>query len=80
MNPKTMVDIRKISVGADYKNNAMHYLIGQPVLDKTYEICHIRREDDDSISIYIEKNKEQYLWKSFNSNMPMSIEYNINFE
>jgi len=56
-----MVDIRKISVGADYKNNAMHYLIGQLVLDKTYEICHIRREDDDSISIYIEKNKEQYL-------------------
>lgn len=38
---KQMVDIRKISVGADYKNNAMHYLIGQPVLDKTYNICHI---------------------------------------
>jgi hypothetical protein len=58
----------------------MHYLIGQPVLDKTYSICHIRLEDNESVSIYIEKNNEQYLWKNFGSNMPISLEYNINFE
>jgi len=26
------MDIRKISIGADYKSGAMHYLVGQDVL------------------------------------------------
>jgi hypothetical protein len=30
--------IRKIAVGPDYKSGAMHYVVGQPVLDKTYKI------------------------------------------
>jgi len=28
--------IRKISIGADYKNEAMHYSIGQQVYDLEY--------------------------------------------
>ena len=43
--------IRKISIGADYKSSAMHYVRGTEV----------------------------FLWKEFNPNMPISIEYNINF-
>lgn len=73
-----MFDIRKISIGANYKSDAMHFLVGQPVLDKTYVIHHIKYSED-MINIYIEKNREVFLWKSFNSNMPISLEYNIDF-
>jgi len=27
------MDIRKISIGPDYKSGAMHYIVGQPVLN-----------------------------------------------
>jgi hypothetical protein len=73
-----LFDIRKISIGANYKSDAMHFLVGQPVLDKTYFIHHINY-NDDMVNIYIEKDNEIFLWKSFNYNMPVSIEYNINF-
>jgi len=36
-------------------------------------------ERSDSIKIWIQKEGEILLWKEFNSNMPVSIEYNINF-
>lgn len=75
-----MIDIRKISIGQDYKNDAMHYIVGQPVLDKTY-IIHLIQFDGEqqSLKIWIEKDNEVLLWKEFNSNMPSAIEYNINF-
>ena len=31
-------DIRKIAVGPDYKSGAMHYIIGQEVLNGNYTI------------------------------------------
>lgn len=70
--------IRKISIGADYKNNAMHYIVGQDVLGGNYQIFEIIKTTD-YIFIYIIKDKEIFMWKSFNYNMPISIEYNINF-
>ncbi len=70
--------IRKISIGPDYKNNAMHYIVGQDVLGGKYQICEIMKTLD-SVLIYILKDGEIFMWKSFNSNMPISIEYNINF-
>lgn len=74
------MDIRKISVGADYKGSSMHYIKSQPVLNGNYEICDIII-DDECYKIYIKSIKEDItlLWKSFNRNMPVSIEYNINF-
>jgi hypothetical protein len=75
-----MNDIRKISIGANYKSDAMHYIVGQEVLDKTYVIHLIQYDDNkESIKIWIEKNNEVFCWKEFNSNMPVSLEYNINF-
>lgn len=75
-----MFDIRKITIGADYKSNGMHYIVGQSVLNGSYTVHHIRLDDDNgSVRIWIEKNGEIYMWKEFNSNMPISIEYNINF-
>jgi hypothetical protein len=70
--------IRKISIGHDYKNNAMHYIVGQDVLNGAYQICEILKTSDNGVRIYILKGDEIFLWKSFNENMPMSIEYNIN--
>jgi hypothetical protein len=75
------MDIRKISVGPDYKGGAMHYIVGQKVLGDSYEI-HIIKCDTKNLSlkIYIINHlSEIVLWKEFNSTMPISIEYNINF-
>lgn len=75
-----MNDIRKISIGANYKSDAMHYIVGQEVLDKTYVIHLIQYDENkESIKIWIEKNNEILCWKEFNFNMPVSLEYNINF-
>ena len=72
------MDIRKISVGANYKD-AMHYIVGQPVIGGDYEIHLIKfHEDVDSFRIWITNGEEILLWKEFKT-MPISIEYNINF-
>jgi hypothetical protein len=77
-----MDNIRKISVGPDYKGSSMHYILGQKVLGDTSEIELIRFDEvKNSIKIFIrnsEKN-ESLLWKEFNFTMPIAIEYNINF-
>lgn len=72
------MDIRKISIGADYKSSAMHYISGQSVLNGEYEIHLINREGGE-YKIWIERGNEVLLWKSFTDSMPISIEYNINF-
>tara|TARA_Y100000310_G_C20561334_1_gene753201 strand:+ start:414 stop:635 length:222 start_codon:yes stop_codon:yes gene_type:complete len=71
--------IRKISVGADYKSSAMHYLIGQAILGGSYRIHHIRLDKDGAIKVWVERDEVVVLWKEFNGNMPISIEYNIDF-
>jgi|TARA_X000001382_G_C3094049_1_gene154483 hypothetical protein len=71
--------IRKISIGADYKNDAMHYSVGQEVYGG-HSISHILLEDkDSSYNIYIKKNNEILPWKKFNSNMAISIEYDLKY-
>lgn len=75
------MDIRKISIGSDYKNNAMHYIVGQKVLGDSNSIHLIKRDIDTmSIKIYIINQKgEIVLWKEFNKTIPISIEFNIDF-
>ena len=72
--------IRKISVGSDYKT-AMHYIVGQPVLNGSYVIEMIyHSEATDRIQIWIiNEKKETVLWKEFTSSVPISIEYNIDY-
>lgn len=72
-----MTIIRKISIGSDYKNDAMHYSVGQEVYGG-HTITHII-ENEDRYSIYIEKEKELILWKDFNKNMAIAIEYNLEY-
>ena len=71
--------IRKISIGADYKNEAMHYSVGQNVYGG-HEISHILlEEEDNSYYIYIKKDNEVMPWKKFNSNMAISVEYDLEY-
>jgi|TARA_E500000318_G_scaffold50121_1_gene46933 hypothetical protein len=72
------MQIRKISIGGDYKSSSMHYIIGQSVIGGDYQIHEIQ-EHKGSYRVWIVKDNEVVLWKEFNSNMPVSIEYNIQF-
>ena len=69
--------IRKISIGRDYKNDAMHYSIGQEVFGG-HTITEII-EEEDSYNIFIMKNEEVLPWKTFNKNMAVSVEYNLEY-
>ena len=73
----TMKLIRKITVGKDYKENAMHYAVGQDVYGG-HTICDII-EEKDKYSIYIRKNKDVLPWKDLNKNMAISVEYNLEY-
>ncbi len=55
--------IRKISIGRDYKNDAMHYSVGQEVYG----------------GIYKKKRNELLPWKDFNKNMAIAIEYDLQY-
>lgn len=75
-----MDDIRKISVGTDYKHTSMHYIVDQSILGNQYKIHCIKRDKNrNSYKVYIIRDNEVYLWKEFGSHMPVTVEYNINF-
>ncbi len=71
--------IRKISIGSDYKNDAMHYAVGQQVYGG-HEISYILLDESEmSYSVYIKKDNEVLPWKKFNSNMAISVEYDLKY-
>ena len=69
--------VRKISIGRDYKNDAMHYSVGQEVYGG-HTICDIL-EEAEKYSIYIRKDIAVIPWKDFNKNMAISVEYNLEY-
>ena len=69
--------IRKISIGQDYKNEAMHYSVGQEVYGG-HTISDIL-EEEGAYKIFIKKNDEILPWKFFNKNMAVSVEYNLDY-
>lgn len=72
--------IRKISIGSDYKTDAMHYSLSQEVYGG-HEISLIYHEEEsDSYVIYIKKGSEILPWKKFNKNMAISVEYDLKYE
>ena len=73
------MEIRKISVGPDYKSGAMHYIVGQSVLggNHTIELITIE-EESQAIKIFIREGDVILKWKEFSHTVPVSIEYNIN--
>jgi hypothetical protein len=74
------MNIRKISIGPDYKN-AMHYVVGQEVLRGAYTI-HLISFNNKSMSYEMRiqnDDSEIVLWKTFSNSVPISIEHNIDF-
>jgi len=69
--------IRKITIGKDYKNDAMHYAVGQNVYGG-HTICDIL-EEETKYSIYIRKKDIVIPWKDFNKNMAISVEYDLEY-
>ena len=69
--------IRKITIGKDYKNDSMHYAVGQEVYGG-HVICDII-EEEDKYCIYIRKEEVVIPWKDFNKNMAISVEYNLEY-
>ena len=71
--------IRKISIGSDYKNDAMHYAKGQEVYGGHIINDIIFKEEDQSYNVFITKNNEILPWKKFNRNMAVSLEYDLKY-
>ena len=69
--------IRKISIGKDYKSESMHYSVGQEVYGG-HRICDIV-EEEEGYDIFIKKNKDVIIWKNFNKNMAISVEYILEY-
>tara|TARA_B100001175_G_C19392824_1_gene582318 strand:- start:504 stop:728 length:225 start_codon:yes stop_codon:yes gene_type:complete len=73
-----MSNIRKISIGSDYKNEAMHYSVGQEVYGG-HVIANILEPEKGEYMIYIKKNNEILPWKKFNSNMAIAVEFDLKY-
>ena len=71
--------IRKISIGTDYKNEAMHYAVGQEVYGGHIISDIIDSEEKGEYFIYIKKNNEILPWKKFNSQMAVAVEYDLQY-
>jgi len=69
--------IRKITIGTEYKNNAIHYILHQIVYDG-HRICDII-DEEDKYTIFIKKGIDVLPWKEFNKNMAISIEYKTDY-
>ena len=74
-----MHNIRKISIGSDYKNDAMHYSVGQEVYGG-HIISDILEPEQGEYMIYIKKNNEILPWKKFNSNMAIAVEFDLKYQ
>ena len=74
-----MSKIRKISIGSDYKNDAMHYSLGLEVYGGHVVSDIIFEEKDKSYNIFIKKNNEVLPWKKFNNNMAVALEYDLKY-
>ena len=67
----------KISIGKDYKNDAMHYAVGQEVYGG-HTICDILEED--KYSVYIKKKKvDVALERPLLTIWLVSVEYNLQY-
>ncbi len=81
-------DIRKISVGVNYPDGAIHYQVGKTVnLQRIpYEICEIsinrklkEEEGKTTYDIFIKNDDGTVLWKNVDG-LPVMVENNVNFD
>ena len=70
--------IRKITIGKEYKENAMHYSVGQEVYGK-HKIVDIQESEEKYIIYIRDEQGDVKQWKDFNKNMAVSVEYNLEY-
>lgn len=71
--------IRKITIGREYKDNAMHYSVNQSAYGG-HEIYSIEDIDSENLyRIFIKKDDEVKPWKDVNKNMGVSVEYDLEY-
>ena len=76
--------IRKISVGSDFPNGAMHYQVGKKfeVLGEVCVVTNIILEEVErnklGYNIYVQSKDSTFFWKTI-VDMPVHIEYDITF-
>ena len=70
------MDIRKISIGPDYKNGAMHYLVGQKILGDSNEIHLIKHDESiNCILIYIINENLNPIYLFRKSTLQSNVEF-----
>ncbi len=57
----------------------MHYSTGQEVYGGHIISDILFKTEDNSYNIFITKNNEILPWKKFNSNMAVSVEYDLKY-
>lgn len=75
-----MSEIRKISIGPDYKQS-MNYSVGQKIVGGSQTIHRIKmNEETHFIELFVINDKKEIcLYKAFSPTMPVSIEFLIDF-
>ena len=74
-----MNNIRKVVIGKEYTVNAMNYTVGKQVVQGRYTVNSIIKEDDGTISIFIEDENNVMLWKTINEYVPYVLESSQDF-
>lgn len=80
-------DIRKISVGSNYPNGAMHYQVGQrkEIEGVKYVISQFalnqeyQREGKIAFDVVLSNSNGSVIWKTL-VDMPMAIENDLSFD
>ncbi len=81
-------NIRKISVGTNFPNNVIHYVVGQEfeVQGVVYKISDIifdkeytQLTGNSTYHIYVRNEHGTVKWNTI-EDMPVKVEYNLSFE
>lgn len=80
-------NIRKLSVGKDYPDGAMHYQVGKPfrMNNTEYVVNRItlnpdyKKQDKLAYDVFLTAGEGTVLWKTI-VDMPVIVENNINFD
>jgi uncharacterized Zn finger protein len=80
-------DIRKLSVGKDYPDGAMHFQVGKDIKLQgvPYEVAKIKINEEYkeggkiAYDVYLKNESGTVLWKTV-CDLPLMVENNINFE
>lgn len=73
--------IRKISIAKGYlTDDVMNYVVGNTAY-KDFKIALIEKTSKESYIIKIKNSEDELVyWKELNSNVPVTIEYSLDYE